>query len=426
MAEVTLAGDEQGDTPEPAGSMRLARRSHLSATPDGRFTLPRDMRVYAGHPGAFQPVVGSNVLIYFPHGFGDWVQISHVLPLFEPSNRYWICRFGDDSASVMEGSSVQPVYLGAKAPRCDYGSGDANCHFGINGDLPDGTVQRLSLPVQLHELCRRNAIDVVFYPRFWDTGGNGPFPVHTKARNLLNDLRIRERAPSVDLAAPLRSCIDFRVDPWVTRWVEARLGNFGGFGARKLCLISRHGFTGAGKNWGHLFREDLPEGRRREGEECREFMRLMLRKDPDWMFLTMEDRMFAGDDSVRSDELHCYSYAQVFGELGTGVLLFGLALKALTNLADLAVGVPAGPRQLWMAHPSLPTVGIWIEQMPSWYDEPKEASIHVLSANLRASGADSRPGSFTRLGALEFRTVRADTRPITGEQVLQAAEALLG
>jgi hypothetical protein len=33
-------------------------------------------------------------------------------------------------------------------------------------------------------------------------------------------------------------------------------------------------------------------------------------------------------------------------------------MKVLANLADLCVGVPAGPYHLAMAKPSLPTVGI--------------------------------------------------------------------
>ncbi len=31
----------------------------------------------------------------------------------------------------------------------------------------------------------------------------------------------------------------------------------------------------------------------------------------------------------------------------------------------------------------MPRVGIWIQHLPSWYDEPNTASVHVISRNVR-------------------------------------------
>lgn len=137
----------------------------------------------------------------------------------------------------------------------------------------------------------------------------------------------------------------------------------------------------------------------------------------------MEDRLFSDDHTVRSVELNAVSYAELFGEVGTNVVPFGIMMKALINLADLAIGVPAGPFHLCMAKPELPTVGIWIEHFPSWYDEPKAASIHVASQNIRP--ACDRPGSFEQKGELEYRIIWCKSRIVQALQVLEAVEQLL-
>ena len=104
---------------------------------------------------------------------------------------------------------------------------------------------------------------------------------------------------------------------------------------------------------------------------------------------------------------------------------FGMLMKALVNLADLSIGVPTGPYHLSMVKPELPTVGLWMQHMPSWYDEPKEAAVHLLSRNIAEAGLDKRSGSFIETPGLTFRTRTLETRIITGQQVLEAVETLL-
>jgi hypothetical protein len=387
-------------------------------------TSPYRARVMTHECDDFKNISGANILIYWPHGFGDWVQLAYVLPLLSSSNRYWITRFGDDNVSCMDNhADVTPIYLGVNT--CDSGSAFDNPHFGIRYEDVDGGELELRLPPALYDKCCANRIDCVLWSGFPETAGQVDYPYHTKARALLPYLVRPETLREDSLNRPLSSSISFDVAPWVSQCVESRLRNFAGLGSRKMCIIGRNGYTSVGKNWGHLWREDLEPRKRREGEECREFMRLMLRKDRDWLFLMMEDRLFQGDDTARSAEHHAYSYAELFGALGASSLPFGVVMKALANLADLCVGVPAGPYHLCMSKPGLPTVGLWTEHFPSWFDEPKSSSRHVVSRNVRDRGLDRRPGSFSTRAELEYHLIWADTRILTGELVLSAVEDLL-
>jgi hypothetical protein len=403
------------------------KRLRSIAHPGEMFNHPYPVRICTHERGEFQSVRNSNVLIYWPHGFGDLVQLGYILPLLDSSNQYWVTRFGDDATSLMEGNDwITPIYLGESSTRAHEGEHYNNRNFGLDYKQIDGSIEKPSLPLPLYRACKQNRIDVILWSSFPEVFGRAVFPFHSKCRNLIPSLVREEARSQFRLCAPLKSSIGFEVPPWIARWVEARLASFGGFGSRKLCLISRNGYTSVGKNWGHLWREDMRQNRRREGEECRDFMRLMLRKNRRWMFLVMEDRLFSGDDTVRSPDLNCYSYAELFGSAGASSLPYGMLIKALLNFAELSVGVPTGPYHLSMAKTDLPTVGIWTEHMPSWYDEPKEASIHLISRNVRDQQADKRPGSFARQGELDFKLVWLDSRVITGAQVLSAVEQLLG
>ena len=124
--------------------------------------------------------------------------------------------------------------------------------------------------------------------------------------------------------------------------------------------------------------------------------------------------------------MNCVSYAELFGARDQAALPYGWVMRALMNLAELVVGVPSGPYHLAMVKKDLPVVGIWIEHFPSWYDEPKTESLHLISRNLAESGADNRPGTFTEAGELIFRTKRLETRIIPGQEVFEASVSLLG
>lgn len=391
------------------------------------FARPYRARFYSNFDGRFKDLCNANVLIYWPHGFGDWVFLSYVLPFLEPTNRYWITRFGDDTVALMEGNEwAIPVYLGTNSPHCDDGAAFGNRHLGLDLAQADGSEREMNLPLSLYEACLANKIDTVLLTNFPETYGFVPFPFHSKARNIIRDLAPVEHLHAINLGLPMRTTIDFRAPGWVLRWVEARLKSRAGWhGRKKLCLLGRTGYSSTGKNWGHRWREEMPPGMRREGDECREFMRLLLQKDPGWVFLSMEDRHYSGDDTLGASDLNCFTYTEIFNSvLMDANVPFGLVTKALTNFAEIAVGVPAGPFHLCMAKRELPAVGIWLEHFPSWYDEPKGNAIHIVSKNVADHAMNKRPGSFERNEHLNFRVVWADTYPIMGEQVLQAVESL--
>lgn len=388
---------------------------------------PREMQVYRRDNDGFGKVRNTNVLIYWPHGFGDWVFLGYIIPFLDQSNRYFITRFGDDNTALFDGCpSVTPLYMGLNSNHCGDGGDFGIRHFKIEESPSHDSKVKVHLPLALAESCAALAIDILLFLPFPETYGGSPFPFHTKGRNMLRHLVPGFPANREELTRPLPNVISFDVPKNIMAWVESRLRTWAGCGRRKLCLIGRNGYTSVGKNWGHLWREDLPAGRQREGEECRDFIHLMRRKDPSWVFVSIEDRIFSGHDTLRDHAGHCFSYAELFGTPDDFSPPFGLVMRALINATDLVVGVPAGPYHLAMAKAEVPVVGVWTEHIPSWYDEPKVGSIHVMSNNLRLNGTDRRVGTLIDHESLFYRMEWLDTRIIPGEQVLHAVEELLG
>jgi hypothetical protein len=224
------------------------------------------------------------------------------------------------------------------------------------------------------------------------------------------------------LARPLDTAINFEVSPQITTLVEARLRSQLGWKGKKLCVIARNGYTGCEKNWAHLWREDMPENDRREGAECREFMRLMLQKDQAWVFVVMEDRSFDGDDTMRNRELHCASYSELFGGIDGCGLPFAWVVKILIKSADFVVGVPTGPFHLAMAYGQVPLVGLWTSYFPSWWDEPRAPAVHLVGRDVFDQGRHKSPGSFERRGELGFPVRALESRVIRGGAVVEASE----
>lgn len=347
--------------------------------------------------GRFAAVRDARVLIYWPHGLGDWVHFGGVAPLLEPSNAYAITRFGDDYVSVMEGSAgVEPLFSGVRAP-----SDGASCgarHLGMPLSQCDGRKMSVLFPPGLDVAVTRFAPDIVLWTDYPETEGRTSFPFHTKARNLIRLLAPVEQLASVDLAVPLRNVIDFSAPPQTQRRVDERLAQFTQ-AAGRLAVISRSGVTAARKNWG-------------EGSEARAFVAALRRESPGWRFISMDDENLG--EGVAG-------FRTLFGDLDEP---FARAYKALAKRIDLFVGVPAGPLHFTLARGGVPTIGIWMAHHPDWYDEPSPDAIHLVGRYVRDRAFERRPATTTKPPSLQHRLIYVDEPTIGADVVVEAARRL--
>jgi hypothetical protein len=355
-----------------------------------RFELPamREDR------GRFAALREKRVLIYWPHGLGDWVHFGAVAPLLEPSNAYAIARFGDDYVSLFEGNPLVELLLSGVRMPSDGASLGAP-HFGLTLRRCNGRRVALEVPNPLDEAAARFGPDVLLWTDYPETEGRTAFPFHTKARNLARLLVKRERLANFDLAAPLRSALDFTAPPETQRKLDERLARFAPPGSR-LAVISRSGVTAARKNWG-------------DGSEAREFVSAMRGHDPRWHFISMEDEPLG--DGVAG-------FRALFGDLDEP---FARLYKAFANRVDLFAGIPAGPLHFTLARGGVPVVGLWIAHHPDWYDEPNPDAIHIVGRYVRDRGFDRRPATTTKPPSLRHRLIYLDTNEIPAEIVSEAA-----
>lgn len=201
------------------------------------------MRAYNKIAHKFSVLKDSGILIYFPHGFGDWVHMSHILPLLEPSNRYFISGFGDDFVSVMDGcGAATPLYLGTASWQCSCGELFGNRHFGVDVGELHGTEVEANLPLSLYCASVENSITEFLFTPFVDPVGFRPFPHHTKGRALLRSILLPGLPRYDRLLSKLPCPINFDVPPMIQQFVENRLVNFLGVG-RKSCACSAEAGT---------------------------------------------------------------------------------------------------------------------------------------------------------------------------------------
>jgi hypothetical protein len=347
--------------------------------------------------GRFAALHDTRVLIYWPHGFGDWVTFGVLAPLLEPSNTYAITRFGDDYISVAEGcAGVEALFSGVRSP--SYGTPRGADHFGLRLAQCNGRSVSLDVPPPLDAAVRRFAPQALLWTDYPETEGGTPFPFHTKARNAARLLVRRERLAAIDLAVPLANAIDFNAPPAAQRVLDERLARFAPPSAR-LGVISRSGVTATRKNWG-------------DGSEARAFVEAMRRLPQAWRFISMDDEdLGEGVAGFRS----------LFGDADEP---FGRLYKALANRIDLFIGIPAGPLHLTMARGGVPTVGLWIAHHPDWYDEPNPDAIHLVGRYVRDRGFERRPATTTKPPALQHRLTYLDTPGIGADAILDAVRVV--
>jgi hypothetical protein len=361
---------------------------------DAAFVRVRAMREDRGR---FAALRGARVLIYWPHGLGDWVHFGALAPLLEPSNSYAITRFGDDYVSLLEGSfPVRALFSGVQAP--GDGAELGARHLGMVLKKCDGRSVDLTLPAPLGDEIARFAPDAALWTDYPETEGLTAYPFHTKARNLARLLIRAERLASLDLSRPLGNAIDFTAPASAARLVDERLARFAPPGTR-IGVISRTGVTASRKNWG-------------DGTEARAFVAAMRKDSPHWRFISM-DHEDLGEGVA--------GFRALFGDLDEP---FARVYKAIAKRIDLFVGIPAGPLHFTLARGGVPTIGLWLAHHPDWYDEPNPDAIHLIGRYVRDRGFDRRPATATKPPALQHRLRYLDTSSIDADAVIETVKRL--
>jgi hypothetical protein len=345
-----------------------------------------ELPIYDERRGAFAALRGRRVLIYWPHGLGDFVHFSCIPPLLEPSNAYSITRFGDDYVHLYDANEVvAPLYSGER--RIGDGSELGARHLGIDFKHIRNRVERLTVPEPLRTRIGDERIDAVLYTDYPECEGRTPFPFHTKARALAKALVSRERLAQFDLSLPLQSTLTFTAPPETRRRIEERLRSL--IDTAPFYLVSPGGHTLPAKTWPADEVERVP------------------------------DLLRAVDASAQTIVLDEHSIAERFGDLD---LPFAHVLVTLLRACSGFIGVPSGPLHAAIAANDVPSVGIWLSRHPDWYDEPSPAAVHLLGPHPIAQRLDRRPGSTTKPSSLAHCIVPfADRVPTASD----AVEALL-
>lgn len=378
--------------------MKLLRRLKRPI-PDADPSLPRTvLGAMREDRQRFAELRGARVLIYWPHGLGDWVHFSAIAPLLEQTNAYAITRFGDDYVSVMEGNRFfTPLLSGVRGPSDGAERGAA--HFGLTLRECNGRRVSLALPSPLDEELAGFEPEALLWTDYPETEGRTAYPFHTKARNLARLLVRRERLQGFDLSRPLSSTIDFSVSDDVRRRVDERLARFAPPGSR-IALVSRAGVTAARKNWG-------------DGSEFVEVAATLAQRDPRWRFISMDEE---------KPHPAVAGFRALFGEVDEP---FARVLKALLARIDLTIAVPAGPLHVAMSRAGIPIVGLWLAHHPDWYDEPNPNAVHLVGRYVRDRGFDRRPATVTKPQSLAHRIEYLDTLHVPAAAVLAAVDGLI-
>ncbi|MHB8147490.1 MAG: glycosyltransferase family 9 protein [Vulcanimicrobiaceae bacterium] len=370
-----------------------------------RTTSPPNLRlpVFDERGGAFAALRNRRVLIYWPHGFGDFVHLSYVVPMLEPSNQYYLTRFGDDFVHLYdEGSIVTPMFSGERS--IGDGSAYGARHFGLDFRRLRNREEALYVPEPLLGRMRDERVDAMLYTDYPEHAGGTAYPYHTKARALAGALVASARLGTFDLSRPLRSSLGFDAPDEPRTAVLSRLRSFVEPG-RPLYAIAPGGHTNAAKTLA--------------AREVVELAGLLRKRDARARIITIDERpslaLGATDNLVTT--------ADLFGDLDVP---FAHVLTTVIRASHAFIGVPSGPLHAALAIGERPIVGIWLAHFPDWYDEPCASAVALAGPELYRKRLDRRPASQRRPAALEHRIVAFRERAPRAKDVLEALESLGG
>jgi hypothetical protein len=355
---------------------------------------------------------GERVLIYFPHGLGDWVMFNNIIQFLDNSNDFFITKLGDDYTSIQEGSIIKPVYCGINNLQNLNNTEINNLNFKHKTNL--------RLTGALESLCKKHNIKYLYYEPFPE--GRTSWPYNSKPRSLVGGScdQISEEKKKL-LTSVLKNSISIEDNQFISNFVFSRLSSYTNFTyGSKLVLIGRHGASQAGKNWGHLFRN---EKYKEEGDEAREFIDLCLKKNKDTFFISLEHSGLKGKDSLTDHSKNTYTYDELFGLAESHKSLpFAVVLKSLCNFASVFVGVPSGPMGVASLYENLFSINLWIGLFPCWYFEPKKNEINLISSNVQVQKDQM---TFDSMGDIKYNNHYLNERYIGGQTVFNFAEGLL-
>lgn len=323
------------------------------------------LRLFDERGMRFAKLRNARVLIYWPHGFGDFAHLGYLLPLLEPSNRYWIARYGDDfSALYRENRYAAMLPSGIQATENAFGNAARDRHLGARYGSATGKSVRLSLTPTLAAGVREQGIDSVLWTDYPDAHGALRFPYHTKIRSLARRLILPERLATFDLRRRLSHAVPFHeADLEARSLIDQRFGERFGDCA-ELCLVQSGGHTAPKKAW--------------EAAEVHAFASRYLAANPRRAVLLLNERAVSGEARIAT-------WRELFASASPGPegLPYARILRAVLERTALMVGVPAGPTHLALATGRISTIALWRAHHPLAYEEPNPYALHMISESVR-------------------------------------------
>ena len=363
----------------------------------------------------FKMLTNSKVLIYFPHGVGDWVFLSQILPYLDPSNEYFVTRIGDHNVSLFDGCEhATPIYSGIADTHASAELMGNTSHLNYNSSF-HGRQELTMTDTMSNQIDRHGITHAAFLLGFPDPYLQKEAPWHSKARyNTYRYVNMGRKASN--FFGDFHPTVNMTVHDETDSIIRPALQDFIGDG--KLCVICPSGFHNNRRDWGITNRDGL-----HSYQEVRDFMNVMKENDPSWKFLLMS--MFDKNDEpyLESDLLDCKSYSGLI----PNDLLFGHAIKSILNLASLAVSSDTGPLHIALCRRDLPVVGVWNTCLPWNYDEPRSGFVNVISKNVVDGGFINMIGGYIAdaMGAdyvERYNLILSQGSRMEGHEVFDAAQ----